>query len=85
VVTAGAWINDLVAPPLPVRRDRERRLLFRAVDRRAMPALVSFERPMEAAKRELPMGGPRNRRNLFLRAGRPLHGIRRLRTTRTGG
>jgi sarcosine oxidase len=42
VVTAGAWINDLVSPPLPVRVTRETVCYFRLADSRPMPALVSL-------------------------------------------
>ncbi len=42
VVTAGAWVNDLVTPPLPVRVTRETACYFRCSDTRRMPALVSF-------------------------------------------
>lgn len=42
VVTAGAWINDLVAPPLPVRVTRETACYFRPADTRKVPAIVSF-------------------------------------------
>jgi sarcosine oxidase len=42
VVTAGAWVNDLVAPRLPVRVTRETVCYFRPVDPRPVPAFVSF-------------------------------------------
>jgi sarcosine oxidase len=42
VVTAGAWVNELVAPPLPVRVTRETVCYFRPVDPRPRPAFVSF-------------------------------------------
>src|SRR6267143_1504793 len=41
VVTAGAWVNDLVKPPLPVRVTRETVCYFVPVDARPMPAFVS--------------------------------------------
>jgi len=77
VVTAGAWINDLVAPPLPVRVTRETVCYFRATDTRAMPALVSFERTMgEQPRGKLPMGGPRIGGIFFYALADPLHGIK---------
>ena len=42
VVTAGAWINDLVSPPLPVRVTRETVCYFHLAGTRPMPALVSL-------------------------------------------
>ncbi len=42
VLTAGAWINDLAEPPLPVRVTRETVCYFRPADTRPMPAFVSF-------------------------------------------
>src|SRR6266853_647052 len=42
VVTAGAWVNDLVEPPLPVRVTRETVCYFHPADARPMPALVSY-------------------------------------------
>src|SRR5215510_11020274 len=41
VVTAGAWVNDLVQPPLPVRVTRETVCYFRPADARPIPAFVS--------------------------------------------
>jgi sarcosine oxidase len=61
VVTAGAWVNDLIEPPIPVRVTRETVCYFRASDARPMPAFVSFGRN----------GG------IFLYALRdPVHGIK---------
>ncbi|HXX12009.1 MAG TPA: FAD-dependent oxidoreductase [Burkholderiales bacterium] len=42
VVTAGAWVNDLVQPPLPVRVTRETVCYFRLADPRPVPAFVFF-------------------------------------------
>lgn len=42
VVTAGAWVNDLIEPPLPVRVTRETVCYFRSADARPIPAFVSF-------------------------------------------
>jgi sarcosine oxidase len=42
VVTAGAWVNDLIQPPIPVRVTRETVCYFRPADLRPMPAFVSF-------------------------------------------
>jgi sarcosine oxidase len=44
VVTAGAWVNDLVEPPLPVRVTRETVCYFRPADPRPIPVFVSFGR-----------------------------------------
>ncbi len=44
VVAAGAWVNDLVSPPLPVRVTRETVCFFRLADERPAPSLVSFRR-----------------------------------------
>jgi sarcosine oxidase len=41
VVTAGAWVNDIVQPPLPVRVTRETVCYFRLADARPIPAFVS--------------------------------------------
>jgi sarcosine oxidase len=43
VVTAGAWVNELVRPPLAVRVTRETVCYFRTADRRPMPSFVSLE------------------------------------------
>jgi len=43
VVTAGAWINDLIRPPLPVRVTRETVCYFRPADPQPMPAFVSLD------------------------------------------
>src|SRR5215470_5772791 len=42
VVTAGAWVNDLVQPPLLVRVTRETVCYFHPSDTRPIPAFVSF-------------------------------------------
>jgi sarcosine oxidase len=42
VVTAGAWVNELVDPPLPVRVTRETVCYFRCAAQRPLPAFVSF-------------------------------------------
>jgi sarcosine oxidase len=62
VVTAGAWVNDLVEPPLPVRVTRETVCYFRRVDARPMPVFVS--------------AGPRTGGIFFYALGDPLHGIK---------
>jgi sarcosine oxidase len=44
VVTAGAWVNDLLDEPLPVRITRETVCYFRPADtRRPVPSIVSFK------------------------------------------
>jgi sarcosine oxidase len=44
VVTAGAWVNDLVEPPLPVTVTRETVCFFRLADpSRPVPSLVSIK------------------------------------------
>jgi sarcosine oxidase len=43
VVTAGAWVNHLVDPPLAVRVTRETICYFRQADARPTPAVVSFK------------------------------------------
>jgi len=43
VVTAGAWVNQLVDPPLAVRVTRETICYFRKADARPAPAVVSFK------------------------------------------
>lgn len=43
VVTAGAWVNDLVEARLPVRITRETVCFFDLADERAVPAVISFE------------------------------------------
>jgi sarcosine oxidase len=44
IVTAGAWVNDLVDPPLPVRVTRETVCFFRLADLgRPIPSVVSFK------------------------------------------
>jgi len=42
VVTAGAWVNDIVRPPIPVRVTRETVCYFHSADARPIPAFVSF-------------------------------------------
>src|SRR4051812_14650803 len=42
VVTAGAWVNELVQPPLPVRVTRETVCYFRPAHALPVPAFVSF-------------------------------------------
>jgi sarcosine oxidase len=42
VVTAGAWVNDLIDPPLAVRVTRETVCYFRPADARPVPAFVSL-------------------------------------------
>jgi sarcosine oxidase len=42
VVTAGAWVNELIDPPLPVKITRETICYFEPADPRPMPAFVSF-------------------------------------------
>jgi sarcosine oxidase len=44
VVTAGAWVNDLVEPPLPVTITRETICYFRLDDPRPLPSLVTVKR-----------------------------------------
>jgi sarcosine oxidase len=44
VVTAGAWVNDLVEPPLPVTITRETICYFRLEDPRPLPSLVTVKR-----------------------------------------
>jgi len=43
VVTAGAWVNRLVDPPLAVRVTGETICYFRRADARSVPAVVSFK------------------------------------------
>jgi sarcosine oxidase len=62
VVTAGAWVNDLIAPPLPVRVTRETVCYFRPADARPVPAFVSF--------------GPRAGGICFYALADPVHGIK---------
>jgi sarcosine oxidase len=62
VVTTGAWVNDLVKPPLAVRVTRETVCYFRRADKRPMPAFVSV--------------GPRTGGILFYALADPLHGIK---------
>src|SRR5262249_21244913 len=44
IVTAGAWVNELITPSLPVRVPREPVCYFRPADTRPLPAFVSFGR-----------------------------------------
>lgn len=62
VVTAGAWVNDLIEPPLPVRVTRETVCYFRPADARPMPAFVSF--------------GPRAGGICFYALADPVYGIK---------
>lgn len=62
VVTAGAWINELVEPALPVRVTRETVCYFRPTDLRPMPAFVSF--------------GPRTGGICFYALADPLYGLK---------
>ena len=62
VVTAGAWVNDLVQPPIPVRVTRETVCYFRPADSRPMPAFVSF--------------GPRTGGICLYALSDPVHGIK---------
>ncbi len=62
VVTAGAWVNDLIQPPIPVRITRETVCYFRPAEPRPMPAFVSF--------------GPRTGGICFYALADPLHGIK---------
>jgi len=62
VVTAGAWVNDLVKPPLPVRVTRETVCYFRPADARPMPAFVSI--------------GPRTGGIRLYALADPVHGIK---------
>jgi sarcosine oxidase len=62
VVTAGAWINDLIDRPLAVRVTRETVCYFRPADTRAIPAFVSF--------------GPRSGGMFFYALADPVHGIK---------
>jgi sarcosine oxidase len=62
VVTAGAWVNDLVEPPLPVRVTRETVCYFRRADARPLPVFVS--------------AGPRTGGIFFYALADPLHGIK---------
>jgi sarcosine oxidase len=62
VVTAGAWVNDLIQPPIPVRVTRETVCYFRPADSRPMPAFVSF--------------GPHTGGICFYALSDPLHGIK---------
>ena len=62
VVTAGAWVNDLIRPPIPVRVTRETVCYFRPADSRPMPAFVSF--------------GPRTGGICFYALSDPVHGIK---------
>ena len=43
VVTAGSWVNELLADPLPVKVTRETVCYFRPENGRPVPSLVSFK------------------------------------------
>jgi sarcosine oxidase len=43
VVTAGSWVNELLAEPLPVKVTRETVCYFRPENGRPIPSLVSFK------------------------------------------
>ena len=62
VVTAGAWVNELVQPPLPVRVTRETVCYFRLADARPIPAFVSR--------------GPHGRGIRLYALRDPMHGIK---------
>jgi sarcosine oxidase len=62
VVTAGAWVNDLIQPPIPVRVTCETVCYFHPADSRPMPAFVSF--------------GPRTGGICFYALSDPVHGIK---------
>jgi sarcosine oxidase len=62
VVTAGAWVNDLIKPPLPIRVTRETVCYFRPADARPVPAFVSL--------------GPQTRGTFFYALADPVHGIK---------
>ncbi|PWT73619.1 MAG: hypothetical protein C5B46_05145, partial [Proteobacteria bacterium] len=68
VVAAGAWVNDLVTPALPVRVTRETVCYFRLADARPMPALVSLGARVPAESR--PDG------IVFYALSDPLHGVK---------
>jgi sarcosine oxidase len=63
VVTAGAWVNDLVEPPLPVRVTRETVCYFRLADPgQALPAVVSLK--------------PGSHAHAFFALADPVHGVK---------
>lgn len=62
VVTAGAWVNNLIQPPIPVRVTRETVCYFRPADSRPIPAFVSF--------------GERTGGICFYALADPVHGIK---------
>ncbi len=62
VVTAGAWVNRLIDPPLAVKITRETVCYFQLADTRAMPAFVSF--------------GSREHGIVFYALADPLHGLK---------
>ncbi len=63
VVTAGAWVNGLVEPPLPVRITRETVCFFAlSGDERPIPAVVSLEQGTHA--------------HVFYALADPVHGIK---------
>jgi sarcosine oxidase len=63
VVAAGAWVNDLVVPPLPVRVTRETVCFFRLADSELpLPALVSVK--------------PGSHAHAFFALADPVHGVK---------
>jgi len=62
VVTAGAWVNQLVDPPLAVRVTRETVCYFRPADPRPLPSFVSF--------------APHKDGILFYALADPVHGLK---------
>ena len=62
VVTAGAWVNRLIDPPLAVKITRETICYFQLADARAMPAFVSF--------------GSKAHGIVFYALADPLHGLK---------
>jgi sarcosine oxidase len=62
VVTAGAWVNELVAPPLPVRITRETVCFFRIAGGRPVPSVVSLKEG--------------SHRHAFYALADPVHGLK---------
>ena len=62
VVTAGAWVNDLVTPPLAVRVTRETVCYFELKDARPVPAFVAFR--------------PQHQATVFYGLADPLYGLK---------
>jgi len=62
VVTAGAWVNDLIQPQIPVRVTRETVCYFRPADSRPIPAFISL--------------GPHAGGVRFYALSDPMHGIK---------